>query len=63
MKKLVYNFSTLAKAIQVIDLMTADYMSEFIYVSNIGGKVTFVTDFPKRTRKAVKEVINTIKNA
>ena len=60
MKKLVYNFSTLAQATQVIDLMTADYMSEFIYVSNIGGKVTFITDFPKRTRRAVKDVISSI---
>lgn len=63
MKKVVFKFSTLAMAKEVMNMMIADYMSEFIYASNIGRKVIFTTDFPKRTRIAVGKVVSSIENA
>lgn len=63
MKKVVFKFPTFAMAKRVMDSMITDYMSEFIYASNIGSKVIFMTDFPKRTRIAVNKVVNSIENA
>lgn len=63
MKRVVFKFSTLAMAKEVMNMMIADYMSEFIYASNIGSKVIFTTDFPKRTRIAVDKVVSSIENA
>ncbi len=63
MKKLVFDFPTSAIARHIVDLMTTNHVSEFIYASCTGSKVVFITDFPKRTRIAVKEVENQVENA
>lgn len=62
MKHIQFEFITSAVAQKVADMMIASYPSEFEYVHVTGRKVKFRTDFPKRTRIAVKKVVSAIEN-
>lgn len=62
MKVIIFTFSSSAIASQIVDQMIASYPSEFIYVVRESRIVKFTTDFPVRTRKAVKKIAKTVEN-